>query len=77
MRVSDIIWTGEPIDYRIESGRIEIITAPRTDLWQRSFYHFRNDNAQVLQMEAEEFFPFIVKTDFFGKSPQFRSMWNL
>ena len=38
---------------------------PHTDLWQRTYYHFRNDNAPVLQMETEEkFFSFIVKTDF-------------
>ena len=38
---------------------------PHTDLWQRTYYHFRNDNAPVLQMETEEkFLSFIVKTDF-------------
>ena len=37
----------------------------RTDLWQRTYYHFRNDNAPVLQIETEEkFFSFMVKTDF-------------
>ena len=36
-----------------------------TDLWQRTYYHFRNDNAPVLQMETEEkYFSFIVKTEF-------------
>lgn len=34
-------------------------------MWQRTYYHFRNDNALVLQIETEEkFFSFIVKTDF-------------
>ena len=34
-------------------------------MWQRTYYHFRNDNAPVLQIETEEkFFSFIVKTDF-------------
>ena len=38
---------------------------PGTDLWQRTYYHFRNDNAPVLQIETEEkFFSFMVKTDF-------------
>lgn len=38
---------------------------PQTDLWQRTYYHFRNDNAPVLQLETEEkYFSFIVKTDF-------------
>ena len=58
-------WTREPVCYSIETDRIEITTAPHTDLWQRTYYHFRNDNAPVLQMETDEkYFSFIVKTDF-------------
>ena len=58
-------WTREPKEYRILPGRIEITTEPHTDLWQRTYYHFRNDNAPVLQAETEEkFFSFTVKTDF-------------
>ena len=58
-------WTREPSDYRIDSDRVEIITDPHTDLWQRTYYHFRNDNAPALQWETgEQFFSFIVKTDF-------------
>lgn len=58
-------WTREPKQYQIDSARVEIVTAPHTDLWQRTYYHFQNDNAPVLQMETEErFFSFIVKTDF-------------
>ena len=65
MNHENLIWTREPSDYSIQSDRIEIITKPHTDLWQRTYYHFRNDNAPVLQMETEEkFFSFIVKTDF-------------
>jgi len=62
---AEMKWTREPEDYKIEADRIEITTAPGTDLWQRTYYHFRNDNAPVLQMETEEkLFSFIVKTDF-------------
>ena len=58
-------WTREPRDYRIEPERIRITTEPHTDLWQRTYYHFRNDNAPLLQTETEEkFFSFVVKTDF-------------
>ena len=58
-------WIREPKNYSIKPDRIEITTEPHTDLWQRTYYHFRNDNAPVLQMETEEkFFSFIVKTDF-------------
>lgn len=58
-------WIREPAVYSIDEKRIEITTQPHTDLWQRTYYHFRNDNAPVFQMETEEpFFSFIVKTDF-------------
>ena len=43
-------WTRAPRKYSIGEGRIEVITDPHTDLWQRTYYHFRNDNAPVLQM---------------------------
>ena len=65
MNIEDMRWTREPAGFRIEPGRIEIQTAPHTDLWQRTYYHFRNDNAPVLQLETDEpFFSFVVKTDF-------------
>lgn len=58
-------WTREPKDCSVGEDRIEITTMPYTDLWQRTYYHFRNDNAPVLQMETDEkHFSFIVKTDF-------------
>ena len=58
-------WLRNPADCRIEPDRIEITTLPHTDLWQRTYYHFQNDNAPVLQMETEEkFFSFVVRTDF-------------
>ena len=61
-------WTREPADYAITDDRIEIITRPRTDLWQRTYYHFRNDNAPVLQVETDEpFFSFVVRTEFESK----------
>ncbi|GFI68772.1 hypothetical protein IMSAG249_00590 [Lachnospiraceae bacterium] len=58
-------WTREPKGCKIEHNRIEMITKPHTDLWQRTYYHFQNDNAPVLQMETEEkYFSFVVKTEF-------------
>ena len=65
MEFSNFRWTREPESYVVLSDRIEIVTKPHTDLWQRTYYHFRNDNAPVLQIDTEErFFSFIVKTDF-------------
>ena len=61
----NLIWTREPKNYAIKSGEIRITTEPGTDLWQRTYYHFRNDNAPVLQMDTEEkYFSFVVKTEF-------------
>lgn len=65
-------WTCEPKACVIADGRVEITTNPHTDLWQRTYYHFRNDNAPVFQMETEErFFSFIVRTDFSGSHSRF------
>jgi hypothetical protein len=66
--VKKLEWTREPKKYDITEDKVEITTDPHTDLWQRTYYHFRNDNAPVLQMETEEkFFSFIVKTEFSSK----------
>ncbi len=63
--INRLEWTREPAVHLISEERIEITTEPNTDLWQRTYYHFRNDNAPVLQMETDEkFFSFIVRTDF-------------
>ena len=53
-------WTRKPENCRIFPEKIEIVTKPNTDLWQRTYYHFRNDNAPVLQMKTSEpFFSFL------------------
>ncbi len=61
-------WIRAPKQYSVEEGRIAIVTEPVTDLWQRTYYGFRNDNAPVLQMRTDErYFSFTVKTDFASK----------
>ena len=66
--INNFKWTREPADYSITDDKIEIVTKPYTDLWQRTYYHFRNDNAPVYQMETDEkYFSFIVKTEFDSK----------
>lgn len=68
MKFNNLTWTREPKSYNITDDKIEIVTKPNTDLWQRTYYHFRNDNAPVLQMETEEkYFSFVVKTEFDSK----------
>ena len=65
---SRLVWTREPSASLIAPARIEIVTKPHTDLWQRTYYHFRNDTAPVLQMTTgEQYFSFIVKTEFDSK----------
>ncbi|MGL5259439.1 MAG: DUF1349 domain-containing protein [Lachnospiraceae bacterium] len=66
--INALQWTREPKDCTINEDKIEIITMPNTDLWQRTYYHFQNDNAPVLQMKTkEQFFSFVVKTEFESK----------
>ena len=65
MDMSKFQWTREPESYKVSDGKVTITTKPHTDLWQRTYYHFRNDNAPVFQMETEEqYFSFVVKTSF-------------
>ncbi|MGM0216700.1 DUF1349 domain-containing protein [Enterococcus sp. AZ109] len=65
MNLENFQWTRYPEHYKISENKIEITTKPHTDLWQRTYYHFRNDNAPVFQMETEEnYFSFVVKTEF-------------
>jgi len=72
MLTEQMKWTRAPRNCRIENGRVEITTEPHTDLWQRTYYHFCNDNAPVLQAETDEkYFSFIVKTDFSGSHHRF------
>ncbi len=68
-KTSDLVWTRPPKVYKIEEKKITMTTEPNTDLWQRTYYGFQNDNAPVLQMKtSEKFFSFVVKTDFESKT---------
>lgn len=65
INLDQLQWTREPAAFEIKDGTVSITTAPHTDLWQRTYYHFRNDNAPALQMKTrEQYFSFVVKTDF-------------
>ena len=66
--VSKLKWTRSPKEYEISDKKIEIVTLPHTDLWQETYYHFKNDNAPVLQLTTDErYFSFVVKTQFDSK----------
>ena len=70
--ISKLVWTRPPKTYTVSQDNITVTTEPHTDLWQRTYYGFRNDNAPVLQMETEEeYFSFVVKTDFSASHQRF------
>ena len=65
MDMTEFQWTRQPQSWKIENGRVEVVTRPHTDLWQRTYYHFQNDNAPVFQAETNNpYFSFVVKTEF-------------
>ena len=65
MDIRSFKWTRTPKSFRLGNDTAEIVTLPYTDLWQRTYYKFRNDNAPVLQTETDKkYFSFTVKTDF-------------
>lgn len=71
-KASDLVWTRQPAQFQISDEHIAITTEPRTDLWQKTYYHFVNDNAPVLQMETSEaYFSFTVKTEFSDSHTRF------
>ena len=62
------IWTREPKIYAMTEGGMTITTEPHTDLWQRTYYGFRNDSAPVFQIKTrEKYFSFSVRTLFIGR----------
>ena len=68
LNIQDFHWTREPAACTVTQDRVEVVTKPYTDLWQRTYYHFRNDNAPVFQMETDRrYFSFTVKTEFDSK----------
>ncbi len=72
MDLTKFAWTREPEGWALLEDGLEIVTRPRTDLWQRTYYHFQNDNAPVFQMETEEkYFSFVAKADFSDSGHRF------
>lgn len=70
--LSKLEWTREPKEWSAKDGVVSITTEPGTDLWQRTYYHFRNDNAPALQLATDErYFSLVVRTDFAGARHRF------
>ena len=69
---SKLLWIRAPKCFSVRENEITITTEPGTDLWQRTYSGVRTDNAPVLQMETEEeFFSFVVRTDFTSSHHRF------
>ncbi len=65
----NLFWIREADRSEVTDDRITIYTQAKTDLWQRTYYGFQNDNAPVLQMKtSEKYFSFTVKTEFDSKA---------
>ena len=68
INIDDFKWIRPPQKFEITKDAIKILTEPNTDLWQRTYYGFRNDNAPVLQISSKDkYFSFTVKTRFDSK----------
>lgn len=65
-------WVRKPDVFSISDSVITVKTEPHTDLWQRTYYHFRNDSAPLLlAFTKDQYFSFTVRTDFSGASHRF------
>ena len=61
----DFKWHHYAPIFSIGDDSLHVTTDPHTDLWQRTYYRFRNDNAPMFLVETDgRFFSFSVKTDF-------------
>ncbi len=57
-------WIHEPNEHEVNAEKVIIKTEPETDLWQRSYYGFRNDNAPGLLLQSQDNFTFTTKVSF-------------
>jgi regulation of enolase protein 1 (concanavalin A-like superfamily) len=57
-------WRNEPARYSLQPEQLRLTTEPETDLWQRSFYGFRVDNAPALLWERSENLTLSVRATF-------------
>lgn len=65
---SNAHWLFEPQNHNISKDKIIIETEPNTDLWQKTYYNFKHDNAPALLLKTyEKYFSFTVKTSFHSK----------
>lgn len=64
--LSEFNWLNPPTEFSLVNDRLTIVTDPETDLWQRTYYGFRNNSAPAFIREFEDDFTFSVKTEFWA-----------
>ena len=57
-------WLNKPAYYEVTEKSVDIKTEPNTDIWQRSYYGFGNDNSPAYLFSSDENFTFIAKAKF-------------
>jgi regulation of enolase protein 1 (concanavalin A-like superfamily) len=61
---AEFSWINKPGKFIIDAESLTIYTDPGTDLWQRTYYGFRNDNAHAFLTGTTGDFTFSIKTSF-------------
>jgi uncharacterized protein len=57
-------WLREPAHATVDAELVRFTTSPGTDLWQRTYYGFRNDNAPALLLPATRNLTLTVRVSF-------------
>lgn len=57
-------WLNQPQQFQLTEEALSLTTQAHTDLWQRSYYGFRNDNAPALLFDWQDNFTLSVKAKF-------------
>lgn len=57
-------WLREPAHALVDDERVRFATSPGTDLWQRTYYGFRTDNAPALLLPASSNMTLTVRASF-------------
>ena len=57
-------WINKPKKFEIDTQAVKITTEPDTDLWQRTYYGFKRDNAPALLIEENSNFTFTARATF-------------
>lgn len=63
-RLNSFFWINQPPVFEWHDDRLEVVTEPQTDLWQRTYYGFCAANAPSFVTELKVDFSFSVKADF-------------